>query len=456
MNNLKSQSVVTVPRGEFHERLCHEIARDAKFLGCCRPLGCHGIQSSCGQTHNRLGGGEGSSLKRELTRQTAIQDWQALNDPAAIPAMEVVFSTRSSGRVMVIEKLGTMTSHEAAISLARHAVFSIDPAVRQLATEKLKSRPYEHFVPVMLAAMRTPLQTRAELYQTPDGRLLYRQMYYREGQQQRELAVLDAVFGYEATATGNRQRALGQAVGSIRVAESARRGAASQGSSFTQALNERICEVLAAATGEQIESSPEDWWQWWNDYNEVFVEGRKPVRRVYRQREVTVRGMQPIRRTQVASARSRSCECLVAGTQIWTDRGPRPVEQIQVGDLVLSQHPKTGELACKPVLRTTTRHAGPVVRINLGEETISASGGHPFWLAGEGWVRARELKSAQRFHSLTDTTTINAIGVGESQPTYNLIVADFHTYFVGAAKILSHDNTMMQPTEAVVPGYIER
>lgn len=421
----------------------------------------------------RLGGGEGSSRKRELTRQTAISDWQALNDPAAIPAMEVVFSTRSSGPVMLIEKLGTMTSHEAAVSLARHAVFSIDPAVRQYATEKLKSRPYEHFVPVMLAAMRTPLQTRAELYQTPDGRLLYRQMYYREGQENRELAVLDTVFGYEATATGSRQRAFGQVIAQVRSAESSRRGAGSQGASFTEALNERVCEVLAAATGEQIDSSPENWWQWWNDYNEMFVAGQKPVLQTYRQRDIRLQGQRPRppsgSRTGsspqaaaiAASLRDalrgiRGIECLAAGTQVWTDRGPRPIEQIQIGDLVLSQHPETGELACKPVLRTTTREARPVVRIALAEETISASGGHLFWLAGEGWVRARELTSTQRFHSLTDTTTINATGVGESQPTYNLIVADFHTYFVGAAKILSHDNTMAQPTDAVIPGYGER
>jgi hypothetical protein len=34
------------------------------------------------------------------------------------------------------------------------------------------------------------------------------------------------------------------------------------------------------------------------------------------------------------------------------------------------------------------------------------------------------------------------------------VVADFHTYFVGEAKILSHDNTIRQPTNAVVPGLV--
>ena len=35
---------------------------------------------------------------------------------------------------------------------------------------------------------------------------------------------------------------------------------------------------------------------------------------------------------------------------------------------------------------------------------------------------------------------------------YNLIVADFDSYFVGDAAILVHDNTPRQPTAAVLPG----
>jgi len=35
-------------------------------------------------------------------------------------------------------------------------------------------------------------------------------------------------------------------------------------------------------------------------------------------------------------------------------------------------------------------------------------------------------------------------------------VADFHTYFVGEALILSHDTTPNEPTNALVPGLVER
>ena len=35
---------------------------------------------------------------------------------------------------------------------------------------------------------------------------------------------------------------------------------------------------------------------------------------------------------------------------------------------------------------------------------------------------------------------------------YNLVVADFNTYFVGETGILVHDNTPRLPTRATVPG----
>lgn len=49
---------------------------------------------------------------------------------------------------------------------------------------------------------------------------------------------------------------------------------------------------------------------------------------------------------------------------------------------------------------------------------------------------------------------IRVLNVSEVQPapTFNLIVADFNTYFIGKQKLLSHDNTVRQATNVVVPG----
>jgi hypothetical protein len=75
-----------------------------------------------------------------------------------------------------------------------------------------------------------------------------------------------------------------------------------------------------------------------------------------------------------------------------------------------------------------------------------------FWVAGEGWLKARDLKSGQTLHCATGTVQVSNVEPSEPQNTYNLVVADFDTYFVGPEKVLTHDITERQPTRSMVPG----
>ncbi|HSG70669.1 MAG TPA: polymorphic toxin-type HINT domain-containing protein [Planctomycetaceae bacterium] len=148
--------------------------------------------------------------------------------------------------------------------------------------------------------------------------------------------------------------------------------------------------------------------------------------------------------------------CFVQGTPVWTDRGPRPIEKLHIGDSVLTKNVETGELAYKPIIRATVREPNPLVTIDLGPEQITATGGHPFWVSGRGWVRARELKPGQRLHTPTGSIEIESITEADERETYNLVVDGFHTYFVGQSQLLCHDVSITSPTDAVVPGLIER
>ena len=51
---------------------------------------------------------------------------------------------------------------------------------------------------------------------------------------------------------------------------------------------------------------------------------------------------------------------------------------------------------------------------------------------------------------------IDAIAKSDEAEAYNLIVAEFNTYFVGKAGILVHDNTPREPTTATVPGLVAK
>lgn len=97
-----------------------------------------------------------------------------------------------------------------------------------------------------------------------------------------------------------------------------------------------------------------------------------------------------------------------------------------------------------------------MLKFAAGDQTITCTGGHPFWVCGKGWVKARELQAGTRFHGTRGTTPVAAPQPAGKAKTYNLVVADFHTYFVGEPQILSHDNTVSRPTEVLVPGLAKR
>ncbi|QLI82832.1 hypothetical protein HZU75_15590 [Chitinibacter fontanus] len=106
-------------------------------------------------------------------------------------------------------------------------------------------------------------------------------------------------------------------------------------------------------------------------------------------------------------ARSISNGGLVAGTQVWTDQGLKPIEAIEVGDMVLSK-PENGDggQQYKRVVKTFVHEAKEILelRVKVGEKTkvIYPTANHPFWVVEEKeeW---RELANGELVSSSTFT-----------------------------------------------------
>jgi hypothetical protein len=127
------------------------------------------------------------------------------------------------------------------------------------------------------------------------------------------------------------------------------------------------------------------------------------------------------------------------------------IEEIQVGDRVLSQDPASGELTYKPVLEITLGHQR-MIAVETGDEEIVASRGHMFWVSGKGWRMAKHLERGDRLHTAAGWIEITNLRELPEDETHNMVVADFSTYFVGSERIFVHDITMLLPTTALVPG----
>ena len=135
--------------------------------------------------------------------------------------------------------------------------------------------------------------------------------------------------------------------------------------------------------------------------------------------------------------------CFVAGTLVTTEDGQEPIEEIEVGDKVLSEDETTGEVAVKTVTETYINETDELIHIGVNGETISATPSHPFYVDKLGWTLARSLRAGDVLVlSNGELVTVEWVQheILESLiKVYNFEVQDFHTYFVGESSVLVHN-----------------
>jgi RHS repeat-associated protein len=139
--------------------------------------------------------------------------------------------------------------------------------------------------------------------------------------------------------------------------------------------------------------------------------------------------------------------CFVAGTSVVTEHGPRPIEEVSEGDLVLSRSEVTGVLGYRPVVSTFVTANQTVLDLHLEDDhhnssTLGVTPGHPFWVLDHGWVEARDLLPGHElFTSRGGWLRVSgATWRAHSATVYNLEVAEEHTYFAGDAEAWVHNS----------------
>ena len=164
-----------------------------------------------------------------------------------------------------------------------------------------------------------------------------------------------------------------------------------------------------------------------------------------------------------------------------------PIEKIAVGTLVLAYDEATGEKEYKPVVQlfrnTTKQWCTVCVEVDGKKENIISTLGHKYYLPfnaenreiglkqehesyyelSEKWVSAYKLKVGDKV-LISDgkygiIKSVKLENLSTSENTYNLEVADFHTYYVGANPVCVHnsncgfgkykDKMEMSPNEAL-------
>ncbi|TGK00815.1 hypothetical protein EHO59_12850 [Leptospira semungkisensis] len=147
--------------------------------------------------------------------------------------------------------------------------------------------------------------------------------------------------------------------------------------------------------------------------------------------------------------------CFTAGTPVWTKEGLRPIESVQIGEVVHSWDEKTGSFVEKKVTEQFVHEVPQLFDLELdGEEVIHTTWNHPFWVVGKkAWVKVMDLQVGDLV-LLHDGSTVPVTGVHyyniETTKVYNIEVEDTHAYLVGEHGVVVH-NYIVDRTAELLP-----
>lgn len=444
-------------------------------------------------------------------RLKAIQQLKGLKDPRAITSLQFVAErTDAQTALHLVNAIQRFRTKEACLALASLAVSNPTTELGQEAAESLRKFPKEMYVPGLLDFMSTEKDLRRQLVSQANGDMVLQLLQVRELRTHVQTAQLDSVlkmnnsgilaFGAIGSFAGrsggiNSDVVVGakenQTAANV-TRNQAQRDAESQQAEITREneatrqIQRNVCTVLRSATGEKFDDSPTQWWNWWDLEQEILTVGNKEIlqnydrdfqslvytvdptaSRIFRATGSTENTpvieasgppgtVGPQRRIRPTFARVNPAyrvDCLTAGSLVQTETGLRPIESVQVGDNVVSQDIETGEISLQPVVRASQRPSSITCSIVfVNDEKIQSTLGHNWWVTGKGWTKTKDLQSGMQIRTASGSIEIAKLEDTPDAVTYNIAVANNHSYFVGKDRLLSYDARELIPTLQVVPG----
>ena len=405
-------------------------------------------------------------------KSKAIAEVKSMDDPSAIQALYMTaIQLQGDYARPFVDAIKKQRSAEACLALAKIAVASPGSIAAQSAMDGMKEYRHEFYVPELLSLMEDGLELRQDIVTRPNGELVLEQAMLRERSDLKSLQVIERIItldnsklpiGTRTVIQKDNRVVRFQLISSpedetsknIATRDAQRQAEKTADDVRQQNLRlketrENVVEVLKGTTGANPGNSAQEWWNWWDRecednriYSKAYVEGYA----------VSYESLNYSRQNSAASPVLRH-ECLVAGTTVQTINGLRAVELIKTGDMVLSSDVESGKIEFKPVVRTTVRPPADTMKIVTDGDSIQATLGHYWWVSGHGWLRTKEIVKGMRLHTATGNCLVESVEpVAEKVTTYNLIVHDNHSYFVGAQRVLSSDASELKPSLLKVPG----
>ena len=139
--------------------------------------------------------------------------------------------------------------------------------------------------------------------------------------------------------------------------------------------------------------------------------------------------------------------CFEAGTPVVTENGAVAIEDITVGDRVLSYDYVTGEQSYQTVTATSIRQTNELIALSVCGEQIVTTPRHPFYMVNDdtyhGYTAAEYLSAGDCILTADgDYAVIESVEkqlLAEPIDVYNFTVENNHSYYVGETELLVHN-----------------
>lgn len=415
-------------------------------------------------------------LADEQKRPEAETLLATVSDPRAVKMIARVFRSATGADLdLVVRTLGQIDGPAASRQLAALAILPSSESTRSAAVETLRRREPREYAAMLVEMIETPIRYQFQPVLGPGqpGALAV------ESKGQRLVGFYDApdiaqpgpnFFGYVGMGPNGlpvawrgweilEMRNSTQADGYVRLGEDRASmlfaiaedkalnsqlqlmsdiAAVERQNARISEWNERIGQVLTktiSAPGFVLRNDRNAWQTWWWDKLGYKYEPAPE------QEPETIAFMRTVQQAPPAVY-----SCFAPGTPVRTLGGHRSIEDLQVGDRVLSQDTSTGALSFEPIQVVHHNKPDGTLRVELDNgETLLASIYHRFWRIGKGWAMARELNSGDVLRALGGPARVVSVTPGPVTRLYNLDVAGCRTFFVGRHDALVHDNTLPDP-----------
>jgi hypothetical protein len=128
--------------------------------------------------------------------------------------------------------------------------------------------------------------------------------------------------------------------------------------------------------------------------------------------------------------------CFVKGTRIATPRGPRPIEDLAIGDAVFSYDTTRAAIVERPVIDVLRKRSREIFSVRAGELAIAGvTAEHPFWdVRSSRWVKAEELTLGHQLLGWLGQGSTKAIPVSELRRERTYADVDVFNITVGGGE----------------------